>query len=138
MILDLSKGDIEMKKNILVETLKLPNESIYQKAKRRYRTKNDYELVIELEKAIDYYRNIIQNIEEKETYPDNDSLWFKLTQSTNSEELYKFIFYHFPFGEVVNLYSLLSSNFKEKYIDEIHNYKDQRLYDSINKFRRIK
>lgn len=125
-----------MKKDILTKTLKLPNEAIYQKVKRRYRTKNDYELVIELEKEIDYYRNKIQNTEEKETYSDNSLLWFKLTQSTNSEELYKFIFSYLPFGEVVNLYSLLSKDFKAKYIDEIHNHKDYRLYDSINKFRR--
>ena len=98
-------------------TNNLTDEEIYQKAKKRYRTGNDYNLVIELEKEIDSYRHKIKSMEE--AYSDND-VWFKLKSNTNSEELYKFIFSYLPFGEVVNLYNLLSKNFKDNYIDEIH------------------
>ena len=123
-----------MKKSIYEKTLMLPNEAIYQKAKKRYRSKNDHDLVIELENEIDYYRNKIQNIENSDS---NDNLiWFKLNPNTNSEELYKFISYYLPFREVVNLHHLLSNNFRENYIDEIHKHKDEKLYDAINKFRR--
>lgn len=111
----------------------LTDEEIYQKAKKRYKKGNDYNLVIELEKEIDSYRHKIRSLEE--TYLDND-LWFKLKSNTNSEELYKFIFSYLPFGEVVNLHNLLSKNFRDNYIDEIHKHRDEKLYNAINKFRR--
>lgn len=94
----------------------LTDEEIYQKAKKRYKTGNDYNLVIELEKEIDSYRHKIKSIEE--TYSDNDT-WFKLKSNTNSEELYKFIFSYLPFGEVVNLHNLLSKNFVSNMRKEI-------------------
>lgn len=110
----------------------LTDEEIYQKAKKRYKTGNDYNLVIELEKEIDSYRNKIKDI--KEVYSDDDLLWFKLKSNTNSEELYKFIFSYLPFGEVINLYNLLSKNFKDNYIDEIHKHRDESLYNAVNKY----
>lgn len=109
----------------------LTDEEIYQKAKKRIKQENDYNIIVALEKEIDCYRSKIKSIEE--TYSDDGSLWFKLKQNTNSEELYKFIFSYLPFGEVVNLYNLLSKNFKDNYIDEIHKHRDERLYDAINK-----
>lgn len=110
----------------------ISDEEIYQKAKKRYKTNNDYNLVIELEKEIDSYRSKIQNM--KGTNSDNGLIWFRLNQNTNSEELYKFIFSYLPFGEVVNLHNLLSKNFKDNYIDEIHKHNDEKLYNAVNKF----
>lgn len=113
---------------------KIIEETIYQKARKRTKAKNDHDIIIELEKEIDSYRNKIKTMEKACT--DDGLLWFKLNPNTDSEELYKFIFSYLPFGEVINLHNLLSKNIKDNYIDEIHKHRDEISYNAINKFMR--
>lgn len=90
---------------------KLTNEEIYFKAVDRINKKGNYsleEIIVELEKEIDYYRNKIRSIEE--TYSDDGLVWFKVNQKVDSEQLHKFLLSYVPMGEVLNLYKLLKND----------------------------
>ncbi len=78
---------------------------ILEKALRRVgKNKTHEEVIISLEKEIDYLRNRIQNqLEENIT-------WFKVSQNTDSEQLHKFLLSYVPMGEVLNLYRLLKKD----------------------------
>lgn len=71
--------------------MKLPNEEIYKKAKNRYRAKDDYELVIELEKEIDYYRTKVKLLNGGTKKIENIESYFQNLFEHYDDELLKYL-----------------------------------------------
>lgn len=81
---------------------------IYQKVRKRIRSDDDFDIIVELEKEIDCYRRKINEMEK--AYSDDGNIWFKVNQKTDSKQLHNFLLNYVPMGEVLNLYRLLKKD----------------------------
>ena len=66
------------------------------------RIKSNEEIIISLEKEIDYLKEEI-----KRTMEDDELVSLKVTKNMKAEQLYKFLFRYVPRGEVIDLYKYL-------------------------------
>lgn len=78
----------------------MSDKEILEKVLQRMgKEKTNEEIIISLEKEIDYLRERI-----KREMEDDKLVSFKVTQNTNAEQLYNFLFSYVPMGEVIDLY----------------------------------
>ncbi len=81
----------------------MSDKEILEKVLQRIgKGKSNEEIIISLEKEIDYLREKIKRITE-----DDESVSFKVTKNMKAEQLYKFLFRYVPMGEVIDLYKYL-------------------------------
>lgn len=83
----------------------MTDDQIFEKALNRVgRNKTDKEIIVSLEKEIDYLRNRVQDkLEENIT-------WFRVNSTSDLQELHKFLLSYVPMGEVLKLYKLLKQS----------------------------
>lgn len=86
----------------------MSKEEIYQKAINRV-NKNKFhsekEIIIELEKEIDYYRDKIKK-------QNNNQISFQINPIFDSNELHSFLLAYVPMGRVLELYKYLKKDFE--------------------------
>lgn len=77
-------------------------EILEQVLNRVGRGKNNEEIIISLEKEIDYLRGRI-----KREIENDELVFFKVTPNTDAEQLYNLLFKYVPTGVVIDLYKYL-------------------------------
>lgn len=80
----------------------MTDHEILEKVYNRMKNKTDHEIIVALEKEIDYLRDRIKRETEEEKI-----ISFRVTPNTNAEQLYNFLFSYVPMGEVLDLYKII-------------------------------